>query len=78
MQDGYFIIIIRYRRMRRRKQLLKDYLRRKRHVLYVEKRVVELRGDICQQAVLYGSVDTKTRDFYLKYNGYLVKLLTKA
>jgi hypothetical protein len=64
--------------MRKRKQLFKDYLRKKRHVLYVEKRVVELRGDICQQAVLYGSVDTKTRDFYLKYNEYLVKLLTKA
>lgn len=78
MPDGHCINIIRYSRMRRRKQLLKDYLRRKRHVLYVEKRVVELRGDICQQAVLYGSVDTKTRDFYLKYNGYLVKLLTKA
>ena len=78
MPDGYFISIIRYRRMRRRKHILQDYLRRKRHVLYVEKRVLELRSSICQQAVLYGSVDTKTRDFYLKYNDYLVKLTTKA
>jgi len=74
MQDGYFINIIRYSRMRRRKQLLKDYLRKKRHVLYVEKRVVELRGDICQQAVLYGTVDISIRELYLKYNKYLVEL----
>jgi hypothetical protein len=76
MPDGHYINIIRYSRMRRRKHILQDYLRRKRHILYVEKRVVELRGDICQQAVLYGTVDAKTRDFYLKYNGYLVKLVT--
>jgi len=74
MQDGYFIIIIRYSRMRRRKQLLKEYLRKKRHVLYVEKRVVELRGEICQQAVLYGTVDIGIRELYLKYNEYLVSL----
>ena len=78
MQDGYFINIIRYSRMRRRKQLLKDYLRKKRHVLYVEKRVVELRGDICQQAVLYGTVDISIRELYLKYNEYLVELTNKA
>jgi len=60
--------------MRRRKQLLKDYLRKKRHVLYVEKRVVELRGEICQQAVLYGTVDISIRELYLKYNEYLVSL----
>jgi len=74
MQDGYFINIIRYSRMRRRKQLLKEYLRKKRHVLYVEKRVVELRGEICQQAVLYGTVDISIRELYLKYNEYLVSL----
>jgi hypothetical protein len=60
--------------MRRRKQLLKEYLRKKRHVLYVEKRVVELRGEICQQAVLYGTVDISIRELYLKYNEYLVSL----
>jgi len=60
--------------MRRRKQLLKEYLRKKRHVLYVEKRVVELRGEICQQAVLYGTVDISIRELYLKYNKYLVEL----
>lgn len=78
MQDGYFIIIIRYSRMRRRKQLLKDYLRKKRHVLYVEKRVVELRGEICQQAVLYGTVDISIRELYLKYNEYLVSLTSNT
>lgn len=64
--------------MRRRKQLLKDYLRKKRHVLYVEKRVVELRGEICQQAVLYGTVDISIRELYLKYNEYLVSLTSNT
>ena len=64
--------------MRKRKQLLKDYLRKKRHVLYVEKRVVELRGEICQQAVLYGTVDISIRELYLKYNEYLVSLTSNT
>ncbi len=60
--------------MRRRRHILKEYLRYKRHVNYVESRVVELRNQICQQAVMYGSVDNLTRDLFLKYNEYL-KLL---
>ena len=64
--------------MRKRKQLLKDYLRKKRHVLYVEKRVVQLRGEICQQAVLYGTVDISIRELYLKYNEYLVSLTSNT
>ena len=57
--------------MRRRIHILKEYLKWKRHILYVESRVVELRGVICKQAVLYGTVDKTTRDLYLKYNDYL-------
>ena len=64
--------------MRKRKQLLKDYLRKKRHILYVEKRVVQLRGEICQQAVLYGTVDISIRELYLKYNEYLVSLTSNT
>ena len=60
--------------MRRRLHILREYLRYKRHVSYVESRVVELRNQICQQAVMYGSVDNLTRDLFLKYNEYL-KLL---
>ena len=60
--------------MRRRLHILREYLRYKRHVSYVESRVVELRNQICQQAVMYGSVDNLTRDLFLKYNNYL-KLL---
>jgi hypothetical protein len=56
------------------KRMWKDYTRYKRHVLYVEKRVLELRSSICNEACLYGSVDTFTRDMYLKYNDYLVKI----
>ena len=60
--------------MRRRLHILREYLRYKRHVSYVESRVVELRSSICRQAVMYGTVDNVTRDLFLKYNEYL-KLL---
>ena len=60
--------------MRRRLHILREYLRYKRHVSYVESRVVELRNSICRQAVMYGTVDNVTRDLFLKYNEYL-KLL---
>jgi len=57
--------------MRKRLHILKQYLKYKRHISYVESRVVELRASICKQAVLYGSVDNLTRDLFLKYNNYL-------
>ena len=57
--------------MRRRLHILKQYLKYKRHISYVESRVVELRASICKQAVLYGTVDNLTRDLFLKYNNYL-------
>jgi len=57
--------------MRRRKHILLEYLKYKRHYSYVEKRVVELRAQICKQAVLYGNVDKHIRELYLKYNEYL-------
>ncbi len=57
--------------MKRRLRILKEYLKYKRHISYVESRVVELRGMICKQAVLYGTVDNTTRDLFLKYNDYL-------
>ena len=60
--------------MRRRLHILREYLRYKRHISYVESRVVELRSSICRQAVMYGTVDNLTRDLFLKYNEYL-KLL---
>jgi len=60
--------------MRRYKNELQKYLRYKRHVSYVESRVVQLRSNICKQAVLYGNVSNITRELYLKYNDYL-KLL---
>ena len=60
--------------MRKRLHILKEYLRYKKHVSYVESRVVELRNSICRQAIMYGNVDRTTRDLFLKYNDYL-KLL---
>ena len=43
----------------------------KKHILYVEKRVLDLRGEICRQAILYGNVDQDVRQLFLKYNTYL-------
>ena len=57
--------------MRKRLHILKEYLKYKRHISYVESRVVELRSSICRQAVMYGTVDNVTRDLFLKYNEYL-------
>jgi len=50
------------------------YIRRLRHKKYVEESVTQLRGKVCSQAIMYGVVDKKTRDLFLKYNDYLVKL----
>ena len=60
--------------MRRRIHILKQYLKYKKHISYVEARVVELRGRICKQAVMYGNVDKTTRELFAKYNKYLLKL----
>jgi len=50
------------------------FIRKQQHQLYVEKRVIELRNNIVQQACKHGTVDVVTRKLYLKYNGYLRKL----
>jgi hypothetical protein len=60
--------------MRRRLHILKEYLKYKKHILYVESRVVELRSEICRQALMYGNVDKTTRKLFLKYNEYLLLL----
>ena len=60
--------------MRNYKNELIKYLRYKKHYNYVESRVVELRNKICQDATKYGTIGTRTRDLYLKYNDYLLKL----
>ena len=60
--------------MRNYKHELIKYLRYRKHVYYVEARVVELRNNICKQACKYGNVDNLTRELYLKYNRYLLIL----
>ena len=60
--------------MRRYKDELIKYLRYKKHVSYVETRLMQLRNNICKQAVIYGDVDDIIRKQYLKYNKYLLKL----
>ena len=60
--------------MRNYKNELIKYLKYKKHYAYVEKRTVELRAKICNDAAMHGTINTITRDLYLKYNNYLLKL----
>ena len=53
---------------------LGGFLRRKKHIQYVESYVTQMRSRVCAQACLYGNIDEKARDLYLKYNEYLIKL----
>ena len=50
------------------------YIRKLRHKRYVEDMVTTMRGRVCKQAILYGVVDKRTRELYLKYNAYLMEL----
>lgn len=46
----------------------KKYNRCLLHKRYVEKRVTDLRNEICRDAILYGKVDPFKRELLLKYN----------
>ncbi len=50
------------------------YIRRLRHKKYVESYVTQMRSQVASQAIMYGVVDKRTRELFLKYNDYLVKL----
>ena len=50
------------------------YLRRQRHIHYVESYVIQLRTRLCSQAIMYRNVDRNIRDLFLKYNEYLRQL----
>ena len=60
--------------MRRRLHILKEYLRYRKHISYVEKRVVNLRSKITIEAIETGCADKQTRRLFLKYNEYLKTL----
>tara|TARA_R100000734_G_C3215964_1_gene29296 strand:- start:189 stop:380 length:192 start_codon:yes stop_codon:yes gene_type:complete len=59
------------------KNKLGAYIRRRKHTQYVESFVTQLRGKIASQAIMYGNVDKRTRDLFLKYNSYLIELRKK-
>jgi len=59
------------------KSKLGAYIRRTRHIRYVEAYVTHMRGKVASQAIMYGVVDNQTRDLFLKYNSYLVELRKK-
>ena len=50
------------------------YLKYKKHYAYVESRTSELRAKICRDATIHGTIGVTTRELYLKYNKYLIKL----
>jgi len=60
--------------MRKRLHILKEYLRYKKHISYVETRVVDLRRKIAKEAIETGCADKQTRRLFLKYNEYLKNL----
>ena len=50
---------------------LGEHFRRRRHRLYLEAAVTEMRGKICKQACLIGEVDMVARALFWKYNNKL-------
>ena len=50
------------------------YVRKIQHIKYVENCVVEQRNRIMKSAIMYGKVDPVSRELFLKYNDYLIKL----
>ena len=56
---------------------LGKYLRMKKHRLYLEKSVIEMRSKICRQACLTGTVDMNDRHLFLKYNNRLKEFDSK-
>ena len=54
------------------------YIRRQKHIKYVEEYVTEMRNRVVSRACLYGNTDVIERDLYLKYNEYLKELRKKS
>ena len=50
------------------------YVRKIQHIKYVEACVIEQRDRIMKSAIMYGRVDSVSRELFLKYNDYLIKL----
>ena len=53
------------------------YVRKIQHIKYVETCVVKQRDQIMKSAILYGKVDSVSRELFLKYNEYLIRLKQK-
>jgi hypothetical protein len=53
------------------------YIRKQQHIKYVEQCVIKQRDQIMKSAILYGRVDSVSRELFLKYNEYLIKLKQK-
>ena len=53
------------------------YIRKQQHIKYVEACVIKQRDQIMKSAILYGRVDSVSRELFLKYNDYLIKLKQK-
>ena len=62
--------------MRKRLHILKEYLKRKKHIAYVEKRTLDLRNQICRQAVAFGNVDRTTRELFLNWGCHFYNIFS--
>ena len=60
-----------------RKKSKIPYIRKQQHIKYVEACVIKQRDQIMKSAILYGRVDSVSRELFLKYNEYLIKLKQK-
>jgi len=60
-----------------RKKSKIPYIRKQQHIKYVEACVIKQRDQIMKSAILYGKVDSVSRELFLKYNDYLIKLKQK-
>jgi len=61
--------------MRKRSKI--PYIRKQQHYKYVESCAVEQRNEIMKSAIMYGKVDSVSRELFLKYSEYLIKLKQK-
>jgi hypothetical protein len=53
------------------------YIRKQQHYKYVESCAVEQRERIIKSAILFGKVDSVSRELFMKYSEYLIKIKQK-
>lgn len=60
-----------------RKKSKIPYIRKQQHYKYVEQCAIKQRDWMMKSVILYGEVDPVSRELFLKYSEYLIKLNKK-